>query len=415
MSDWEHQIGPLRGFDFWILNTRGTSGEDPEVPFIPRSDLSIVTYRATLFFILVFLPVFCRADGIPLPPTFMTKDIISASAVSNNPSRFEIDAGGSLGGFNNIRSIWSLTDKKQSPIIVGSDMPYARLRFGQWERLSNRNWFVAAGSGFRDEYDGNPDAAQLYVDLRTKSRNQDEYSPVANDLHVDARWYGIGRQFDMKVAGADTTTQIMARSIKMTDLLARSLDGSVNNSGFAGNIRILSSDNGERVFGHGWSLDLRTTIKAGQTWEGLVAAEGLLGRVKWKNLSDQNMYIQSTYVFTDPDGFYRDAGGISGIAKKRDLAVDINRNCRFELMRKSKIVNLIGGISWQEGYGSVADFGVAIKKYKSITPYTRIYPAESRIELGAVGKGWHLAFSGDGWLFAAPKNATVDLSAAVRW
>ncbi len=367
----------------------------------------------SLFF--AFLANHCQAEKIPLPPTFITQDIVAASSISHNPSQYEIEVGGCVGVFNNIRSIWTLASKDQSSMRVDSDMPYARLRFGQWARLSNKNWFVAIGSGFRDEYDGNQDAAQLYIDLRTKSSTQDDYAPIASDLHVAASWYGVGRQIDLKVGDIDTNTQVMARYLRMTDLLARHLEGSVTSKDFVGDVRILSSDYSDRVFGSGWALDFRTTFKAKQNWEGLVAVEGLLGHVKWENLADHNVHIQSTYVFTDPDGFYRDAGGISGIAKKRNLSIGVNRSCRFELMRKSKNVCLLGGLSWQEGYDSVPDFGVAIKKYKSITPYTRVYPTESRLEIGAAGRGWHLAFSGDNWLFASPKDATVDLSAALAW
>jgi hypothetical protein len=387
-----------------------------EVPSIIGSDLNIVIYRVIwTSLIFAFLVNHCQAEKIPLPPTFITQDIIAASAISHNPSRFEIDAGGCVGGFNNIRSIWSLASKDQSPIRVDSDRPYARLRFGQWARLSNKNWFVAIGSGFRDEYDGNQDAAQLYVDLRTRLRSQDDYAPIASDLHVAASWYGVGKQIDFKMGAIDTSTQVMARYLRMTDLLARDLEGSLTTEEFSGNIRILSSDYSDRVFGSGWALDFRSTFKANNTWEGLVAVEGLLGCAKWENLADRNLYLRSAYVFTDPDGFYRDAGGLSGTTQKRNLTLDINRHCRFELMRKSKTVYLLGGMSWQEGYDSVPDFGVAVKKYKSITPYTRVYPTENRVELGATGRGWHLAFSGDSWLFASPKNATVDLSAALVW
>lgn len=327
----------------------------------------------------------------------------------------KVEAGGSVGAFNNVQSLWTVSNKELSPRGIDTNEPYARMRFGQWARLSDSNWFVAIGSGFRDEYDGNHDAAQLWIDLHTPSRSQTDYAPTANDLHVAASWYGVGRRVGFRAGGVEAKCELLARYVKVTDFLARSLDGSVSGDDFMGNVRILSSTDRGRIFGTGWALDARTTFKAGQSWEGLVAVEGLLGQIKWEGLSLQDAFILSPRVFTDPEGFYHDTGGISGLARRKDLTLDVNRNCRVDLLRKGRRIDLLAGFTWQQGYDMVPNLGAALKRGRSWTPYTRIHPTESRAELGVVGRGWQISFSGDDWLLAAPKNAAIDLSLALAW
>jgi len=335
--------------------------------------------------------------------------------------RISVETGGCVGAFNNVQSLWTVSNRKLSPREVGSDQPYARLRFGQWIRMSSRDWFVGVGSGFRDDYDGNHDAGQLWIDLHTPYRSQTDYYPSANDLHIATSWYGVGRRFGFHARGVEADCQVFARSVKANDFLARSLDGLVQGDKFQGNVRIISATDRGRIYGNGWAVDARTVVRVGERWEGLIAVEGLLGEMKWRGLSYQDAFILSPRVFTDPQGFYHDTGGISGVARKKNLRVDVGRSCRVDLVCKGRRVDLLGGVLWDQGYDAVPSVGAALNRasdasryptWRSITPFVRIHPTQMRCELGAVGRGWLLSFSGDDWLFADPRNAAINLSLA---
>lgn len=352
----------------------------------------------------------CQAAEIVLPPTFITQDLMFDRCVSGPTSSIRVETGGCVGAFNNVQSLWTVSSKELSPRSVDTNSPYARLRFGQWACLSSGNWFVGVGSGFRDYYDGNHDAGQLWIDLHTTSRSQADYYPSANDLHVATSWYGVGRRFGFRARGAEADCLVFARSIEATDFLARSLDGSVSGDNFMGNVRIVSSRHNGRVYGQGWALDARTSIKVGERWEGLIAVEGLLGEMKWSRVPVEDMFVVSPRVFTDPQGFYHDTGGISGVASKRDVRLGVGRSCRVDVLRKGRQVDLLAGYLWEEGYAAVPSVGAALKRGRWWTPYARVYPTETRCEVGAVSRGWLLSISGDDWLLSAPRNATISLS-----
>lgn len=352
----------------------------------------------------------CRAAEVVLAPTFIMQDVLTDYCASPQKTGIRVETGGCVGAFNNIQSLWDVTDKKMAPQSVDTNELYARLRFGQWVCLSSGNWFVGAGSGFRDIYDGNHDAGQLWIDLHTTSRSQTDYYPSANDLHIATSWYGIGRNFGFHARGVEGNCKVFARCIKANDFLARSLDGSVSGDDFSGNVRIVTSSNSSQIYGRGWSLDARSSLKIGKKWEGVVAVEGILGEIQWDGVSVQDMYVVSPRVFTDPEGFYHDTGGISGVSSKRNLRLNVGRNCRIDLLRKGKRVDLLAGYMCEEGYDSIPNIGAAFRRGKWWTPYARLYPTESRCELGAAGHGWLLSISGDDWLFSSPQHAAINLS-----
>lgn len=369
--------------------------------------LGIVALVEGMFFLVVST---CQAANIVLPPTFVTEDLLFDRCISRPRSSIRLETGACVGAFNNVQSLWTVSNRKVSPRLLDTDAPYARLRFGEWACVSSGDWIVAIGSGFRDVYDGNRDAGQLWLDLRSKSRTQSDYAPSANDLHVATRWYGIGRRFGFRARHAECAGLVFIRSVTAGDLLARSMDGSVSGDDFMGNVRILSTRHGAGTRGSGWALDGRMSIMDGRGWEVLVAAEGLAGEMKWSRVTVRDEYVLSPRVFTDPDGFYRDTGGISGVSRKREVRLDVGRTVRLDVMRKGKRVDVLGGCMWEQNYDAVPNLGAALRSGKWWTPYFRVYPTEARCEIGAAARGWLLSISGDDWIFAAPRNATISLS-----
>lgn len=156
-------------------------------------------------------------------------------------------------------------------------------------------------------------------------------------------------------------------------------------------------------------MDARAVIKAGDGWEGLAAVEGLFGEMRWSRVTVRDEYVLSPRVFTDPDGFYRDTGGISGVSKKREVNLDVGRTVRLDILRRGKRADLLAGYMWEEGYDAVPNLGAAFKRGRW-TPYVRLYPTEARGEIGAAAHGWLLSISGDDWIFAAPRNVAISLS-----
>lgn len=363
-----------------------------------------------------FAAASCWAAGVVLPPTFVTQDLLAERYESSAPGAMSVAVGGCAAASNNIQSLWTIANRKQPARGIDTSSPYASAQVGQWLRISDGGWIVATGNGFRDHYAGNHDAAQLWNDLHTAVRSQVNYYPNASDLHVAAQWYGVGRDIPFRVRALEGNCEVFARYISANDLLARTLVGSVEGADFQGIVRIISATPGSsRIRGRGWSLDARTTAKLGQRWEGLFSVEGILGQVEWRNVEVQDAFVLSPRVFQDPQGFYHEAGEISGVATRKNLTLDVLRRCRVDVLRKGKRTDLIAGCVWRQGFDPSPNLGAAANQFRGWTPFARVYPTESRCELGAVGRGWLVSLSADGWLFSAPRSLALDVSVGTAW
>jgi hypothetical protein len=185
----------------------------------------------------------------------------------------------------------------------------------------------------------------------------------------------------------------------------------VDGTEFTGMIKVISSKAaGQSVRGEGLALDFRSRLRLAKRWLGQTTVEGLLGRVKWRGLSVEDGYVVSPRAFADPEGFLHDYGGVSGASWKQDMAARLNPYCRVDVMRVGR-PSLLLGAAWQSGTRTVVGVGLAWPQSKPWTPYFRCYPEQSRLELGAVGRGWQIRLSGDDFISLDPKHVELSASA----
>jgi len=123
------------------------------------------------------------------------------------------------------------------------------------------------------------------------------------------------------------------------------------------------------------------------------SAEGLLARLNWRNMQVDDGYLISEGVFTDPDGFLREAGGITGVTHREDLAFTLKPRYRFDVMIASRPILLLS-LSARVGTPVVPAIGVAWRKADWL-PHLRYYPTQRRLEVGATGRGWQVRLSAD--------------------
>ncbi len=353
------------------------------------------------------------ASGITLPQVLDGNDLLKSTLEQQNPKSVQLELGARALGDNNIGSMWKL-DGELPAHTFGDDSAYASLQVSEWLKVSHKGWWVSAGKFERDAYEGNSDAAQLWIDMNSGGQTRSRYEPVAGNTDVSANWYALGKDFTLRLGRADGSGTISVRRLSAGSFLARSVTGEVDGSTFTGMMRVLTSDTSSgSVSGSGWAMDVQAKLR-NSNWLGQFTVEGILGSISWKGLQIEDSLITSPRTFTDPDGFMHDCGGISGAIWYGDRSYRINPYYRLDLIGLRR-PNILLGCGWQSGLKAAPYLGTALAQ-KRWTPYTRYYPMQQRLELGAVGRGWQIRIAGDDWIFGDPKTAEVGLSAqAVRF
>jgi len=352
-----------------------------------------------------------RAESIRLPDLFAADDVL-ALVLRDTTLPSELIFFGAGGGQSNVGGLWSLTDKEQSPRTFTGSEGKAELGAAGGIDLRSRDWLICYGWGTRDHYTGNPDAAQLWIDLHAGGQTQPRYSPLANTERIGVSWYGLGRRIRFRSERVSGQADLFIRALAADNFLQRALIGEVDGEDFAGALKI--RDAGSRVEGRGWSADARLALKVNERRRVLLTAEGLLGEITWKNLPVEDSYLTSPGVFTDADGFLRLIGGASGASWREDVTLKIVPAYRVEMLAGDDPA-LLCGIAYRPGEAMRPMLGVAWRRNAGTALDLRLYPAEKQLEIGLTGSGWQLRIAGDDWPADDPSGLRVTAAGTFAW
>ena len=318
-------------------------------------------------------------------------------------------------GITNVSPLLRIDDDQPSRRFDDSSA-YAELQWAGRVRIVQRRWWVEYGTGSRERYDGNQDAGQLWIDLHSDdqtaydasdiavNREARSYAPQVNNVRLGVSWIGVGREFPLRLGQAHGTGSLMFRRLSADDLRMRYLTGSVAGEDFTGMMKVIDSDGRQ---GEGWSLDVQSRMALGDHWLGQFTAEGVLGKISWRQTYVEDSYIVSPRVFEDPEGFLHDYYSVSGTIHYEDRSYSINPYYSLDLVRKGK-PDLLLGMNWQRGIGTLPSCGAAWRQPTPWLPYMRYYPTQGRLQVGIVGPGWQFRVSSDH--LTSPKCAEIALS-----
>lgn len=352
-----------------------------------------IIFTFIIFAVTVALAI---GDQILLPPVFPRDDALRMLIQQTGSGPNALEVGTVAVGSNNLVPLRSVTDYGIDSRLIGGDVS-ANLEYGYWLRTSKDGWIASIGNGYRDSYSGNRDAGQLYIDMLSDDRRMERYYPSAGQCRMWANWYGMGRRIEYRKKSVAGEVELYVRYIEADDYLARSANGVLQeDNDFRGFIRVVSSEyNGDRVKGSGWAIDMRTRGTIGDRITYSAAMEGLAGQIKWHGLHVDDAYVMSPDVFVDPDGFYRDIGGISGTTWRENKTLKPLKHGSAEFVYTNNGPSLLYGFEWVESYGFSSHFGLALRPRKSWLVYTRWYPDDGMLECGALGSGWSLGIKSD--------------------
>lgn len=363
---------------------------------------------------LAFLPRLesLAAPSVNLPAFYDANDLFQLYFKDSKVDDLHIVAGAMASGTNNVGSLWDVGKENQPSRVFRNNSAYVTISTNNWIRITSREWWVGFGRGKREEYRGNGDAAQLWIDLNSGVNTKQSYAPSVQSTRISGDWVGVGRYVAFKAGDVQGTAEIAFRSIDAEEYLARSLVGNVSGEDFEGMLRIESSNSSlGSVRGRGWSLDASAGFTIGNRWMGKFSVEGLAGKIRWRGLFVDDGWITSPGVFTDPEGFLHNCGGISGASWREDATLKINPCWRLDLILIGN-PNLLIGVIGRPGDRTLPSVGAAWSQRTQWLPYFRCYPTQSRLEVGAVGRSWQFRISGDDWIFSSPKHAEIAVSAA---
>lgn len=347
--------------------------------------------------------------SLSMPHVFDPNALLQDMMRKPNVNGVSVEIDASASAMNNVGSIWELTDDRQSSKEFTKSSGYAVLQSAGKTRLAFGRFSVYAGQETRSAYTGNNDAGQLWIDYHADSYSREIYNPVIGSTMLSSDWYGIGYACPVRIGKMKVSTNTVLRSVSAQDFSSRYLTGQLTNSGenFSAMMRTISSDTFSP--GHGWSLDSQAQCLVNDHLMVQAVAEGIFAGINWDSVNVDDAYVQSLSVFTDPDGYLRDYGGIDGMESTQKCHVRPKGYYRLDMAYMDR-TDLMFGMVFPVDVPSSVYLGAAWPTKKDISPYFRYYPSYKSLEIGGIAKGWQFYISGDDFLFASPMHAEIGVS-----
>ncbi|HEX2951349.1 MAG TPA: hypothetical protein VHV83_17530 [Armatimonadota bacterium] len=348
-----------------------------------------------------------QATSLTLPPTLPSQNpCIIDFPFSDINAPYSIDFGASGGGNTNIGPIFDITEDHQAPHSFSDHSAFATLDTGYWSCFRSGRWFIIAGSGNRQQYQGNRDAGQIWIDTHSDTSLAGNKSPQLAMYDLQMKWYGIGYQMPYRHQNIHGTTWVMARYLDPQELLMGTAIGDVDGSDYTGMVRLLSTKERPQASGRGWALDAGFSSQIGRDLRCSISAEGLLGEITWKNISVSDLYVSSPRVFEDPNGFFHDYFDAEGAQWREDLHCTITPVVTTMVGYGQKPM-ISTGIRYQNKK-AIPIFGAAMPWPGHGTSFIDIQPTYSSCEIGYSGKHGAISLLFNG-LPQTAKNASIQL------
>ncbi len=365
-------------------------------------------WAAFLFFGIAIVPN-TQGASFHIPDGYENPVFRIADAADKQDYTTEATVGGAVAASNNLDSLWQVTDYGRSACLFRGDIAFAQITTSRWSYVRTRNWWLGVGRGWIDSYTGNQDAAQLWLDLHSRVAAKANYLPSARFRRMSLEWVGFGKSFPLRLGGRHGIIDIGVRHLQSEGYEELALEGWISGDQFAGPVSRLYSDSARGSVGRGWCVDAAAELRA-NTWRARVQVEGLLGRISWDSLTLDSGYLSSPRVFTDAEGFLRDAGGgFTGVTSRRNLAGPINPKVRLSLAGASGRAPLLSA-TFRKGDKPSISLGVMHSCADGRFRYVSYYPATKMGEVAFANSRLKLRLCSDSWLFQNPKHALAELS-----
>ncbi|MGQ9784123.1 MAG: hypothetical protein ACUVRS_09135 [Armatimonadota bacterium] len=365
---------------------------------------------AAFFFGLMVLGKQVVAASFHVPDASPDPISVAVGSVGSVRSCVSIETGVKASGSNNIGSLWDVTDYGRPPQAFGESSAFAQVTMARWWRLRIDDWWVGGGSGWLDNYTGNSDAGQLWIDLHSDFTSKLSYTPVVHLRKMSVEWMGFGRSFESRLGASRIRVDFGVRKISSDDFEEMAVVGSVSGDQFEGSATRLYSrslDGGSR--GRGLCLDTAVSVDASE-WKVRLQAEGLFGRMRWDNLTLDSGYLTSPRVFIDADGFLRYVGGgFTGVTRKRSLSGVVDPRIRLFVARSGKSAPTLD-FSFRRGDKPVVGLGIARRMSGGRVSWVRYYPRTRVWDLGKSFTSFQLRIASDSWFLRQPKHAILEMS-----
>ena len=264
------------------------------------------------------------ADGqtVPIQPYWTATDKVS-SLIENahNLPRRVVSSRILIHTDNNVLPL-KLGDKETLPAIKfgANSAYYFHTRFKELG-FSYLQWSLHYGHGKADFYEGNKDAAQLYLDAKSNTVGGLQYDVVASLRRTHLHRWTLSYTIPIQLSEEKGQCTVALHWLRMHRLQHGVLKGQMLLGQFQGDLKLLTTrglpENETRS--NGVALDVAVVLPLGKQFRMGVWVENLFSRIWQRTLQDITAKVVTNTIEPDADGFLHAVPFMQGRIDRRSL------------------------------------------------------------------------------------------------
>jgi hypothetical protein len=283
------------------------------------------------------MAVMAKALGqtVPIPPRWTMNEQVSLLLGNRSSSHQWLTTRAFFHADNNVLPL-KLGDEKRLPPLrfVGDRAYFIAYRFKE-VALTYRRWTLRYGHGRADLYDGNGDAAQLYLDSLANAPNpMRSYEVVASLNRTRLHRWSLDYEMPLRLNGRRGYLVATLHWLRLSRLQLGTLTGRMDELGrFQGDLRLLTTRGlpEEETHSNGIALDVAVVVALNERWRMGIWLENLLSQIWQRTLQDITAQVATNVVEPDADGFLHAVPFLQGRVDRRSVTAKAKRRWTLTL------------------------------------------------------------------------------------
>jgi hypothetical protein len=363
--------------------------------------------------VLVMMAAMAGASGqtVPIPPRWTAGEQVAFILDDTSLSHRLLTTRAFFHADNNVLPLKLGNEKRLPPLRFGGDRAYfVAYRFKELS-VTYRRWTLRYGHGKADFYEGNGDAAQLYLDAMANAINPTgTYDVVASLNRTRLHRWSLDYAAPFRLNGRRGYFIVTLHWLRLHRLQRGTLTGRMNFGQFRGDLRLLTTRGlpDEETQSNGIAMDVAVVIPIGQGWQLGIWSENLFSRLWQRTLQDITAQVATNVVEPDADGFLHAVPLLQGRVDRRSLTAVAKRRWALALSAPQ------GRNDWlllaqRDADGTQASLGYAWAMGKGRRVWLMRSLTRERWQLGVSLPRWQLFLSTDKFNSASAKRTSLCL------
>jgi len=305
-------------------------------------------------------------------------------------------------GDSNVTPLAGVDEARAATMRFGGSHGFGRTAYGFGVRAISGPWEIRWVRSGADDYEGNGDAARLYLAAEGGAKSYPDAGEPVAELNRNSM-NRLVVVYETSVRGARNVTVMAAASWLHADRVQLGRIAAVSHGqAVTGNLNLLTTRGlpSDRTGGDGYALDLGARADLGKGWHALFWTENLLSSLRVGTLQHIQADVNVDVIVPDSDEFLHGVSAMAGRVTEESLRESLLRRVAVAVRSEQPMADLLMIARYDRDWHVSVGFSRSSRRGGQV--WVLISPYRFQWQVGVSRGQWDLQM---GWSTADPEMA----------